>query len=70
MIPCVIGASKPNERLYQNDRLHHLEFFLSDQTRPKSLDFSVHEKFLSMLFFGGEVKEYVSYTSFAACKRT
>jgi hypothetical protein len=22
--PCITGASKPNERLYQNDRLQHL----------------------------------------------
>jgi len=22
IIPCITGASKPNERLYKNDRLH------------------------------------------------
>jgi hypothetical protein len=32
--------------------------------------FSVHEKILSMLSFGGEVKESVPCLTFAACKRT
>ena len=25
IIPCITDASKPNERLYQNDRLHYTE---------------------------------------------
>jgi hypothetical protein len=32
IIPCITGASKPNERLYQNDRLHHKPVLFAEET--------------------------------------
>ena len=58
---------KVNHNLYVHVRTVS---FVRVRTRPKPSNFSGVRIILSMLSFGGEVKESVPCPSFAACKRT